>query len=140
MYIVRNTGKGESIFMKAVLIPGDGIGREIAESVRAVSAALDTGIEWQEYAAGAEYAAESGELIAPGALDAIEACGWALKGPTATPIGKGFRSINVQLRQRFSTYANLRPVHTLPGVPTRFDNVDLVIVRENTEDDGFSGK
>ena len=68
------------------------------------------------------------------ALDAIEACGWALKGPTATPIGKGFRSINVQLRQRFSTYANLRPVHTLPGVPTRFDNVDLVIVRENTED------
>ena len=134
MYIVRNTGKGESIFMKAVLIPGDGIGREIAESVRAVSAALDTGIEWQEYAAGAEYAAESGELIAPGALDAIEACGWALKGPTATPIGKGFRSINVQLRQRFSTYANLRPVHTLPGVPTRFDNVDLVIVRENTED------
>ena len=120
--------------MKAVLIPGDGIGREIAESVRAVSAALDTGIAWQEYAAGAEYAAESGELIAPGALDAIAACGWALKGPTATPIGKGFRSINVQLRQRFSTYANLRPVHTLPGVPTRFENVDLVIVRENTED------
>ena len=120
--------------MKAVLIPGDGIGREIAESVRAVSAALNTGIEWQECEAGAEYAEASGELIAPGTLDAIEACGWALKGPTATPIGKGFRSINVQLRQRFSTYANLRPVHTLPGVPTRFDNVDLVIVRENTED------
>ena len=120
--------------MKAVLIPGDGIGREIAESVREVSAALNTGIEWQEFAAGAEYAAESGELIAPGTLDAIEACGWALKGPTAPPIGKGFRSINVQLRQRFSAYANLRPVHTLPGVPTRFDNVDLVIVRENTED------
>ena len=78
--------------------------------------------------------AESGELIAPGTLDAIEACGWALKGPTATPIGKGFRSINVQLRQRFNTYANLRPVRTLPGVPTRFENVDLVIVRENTED------
>ena len=120
--------------MKAVLIPGDGIGREIAESVRAVSAALNTGIEWQEREAGAEYAEASGELIAPGTLDAIEACGWALKGPTATPIGKGFRSINVQLRQRFATYANLRPVHTLPGVPTRFENVDLVIVRENTED------
>ena len=120
--------------MKAVLIPGDGIGREIAESVRAVSAALNTGIEWQECEAGAEYAEASGELIAPGTLDAIEACGWALKGPTATPIGKGFRSINVQLRQRFVTYANLRPVHTLPGVPTRFENVDLVIVRENTED------
>ncbi len=120
--------------MKAALIPGDGIGREIAESVRAVSAALNTGIEWQECEAGAEYAEVSGELIAPGTLDAIEACGWALKGPTATPIGKGFRSINVQLRQRFATYANLRPVHTLPGVPTRFENVDLVIVRENTED------
>ena len=120
--------------MKAVLIPGDGIGREIAESVRAVSAALNTGIEWQECEAGAEYAEVSGELIAPGTLDAIEACGWALKGPTATPIGKGFRSINVQLRQRFATYANLRPVHPLPGVPTRFENVDLVIVRENTED------
>lgn len=120
--------------MKAVLIPGDGIGREIAESVRAVSAALNTGIEWQECEAGAEYAEASGELIAPGTLDAIEACDWALKGPTATPIGKGFRSINVQLRQRFATYANLRPVHTLPGVPTRFENVDLVIVRENTED------
>ena len=120
--------------MKAVLIPGDGIGREIAESVRAVSAALNTGIEWQECEAGAEYAEASGELIAPGTLDAIEACGWALKGPTATPIGKAFRSINVQLRQRFATYANLRPVHTLPGVPTRFENVDLVIVRENTED------
>ena len=120
--------------MKAVLIPGDGIGREIAESVRAVSAALNTGIEWQECEAGAEYAEASGELIALGTLDAIEACGWALKGPTATPIGKGFRSINVQLRQRFATYANLRPVHTLPGVPTRFENVDLVIVRENTED------
>lgn len=126
--------EGERIFMKAVLIPGDGIGREIAESVRAVSAALNTGIEWQECEAGAEYAEASGALIAPGTLDAIEACGWALKGPTATPIGKGFRSINVQLRQRFATYANLRPVHTLPGVPTRFENVDLVIVRENTED------
>ena len=120
--------------MKAVLIPGDGIGREIAESVKAVSQALDTGIEWQEYAAGAEYAAEHGELLQPGVLDAIGQCGWALKGPTATPIGKGFRSINVQLRQRFNTYANLRPVRTLPGVAARFDNVDLVIVRENTED------
>ena len=120
--------------MKAVLIPGDGIGREIAESVKAVSRALDTGIEWQEYAAGAEYAAEHGELLQPGVLDAIGQCGWALKGPTATPIGKGFRSINVQLRQRFNTYANLRPVRTLPGVAARFENVDLVIVRENTED------
>lgn len=120
--------------MKAVLIPGDGIGREIAESVRAVSEALDTGIVWQEFAAGAEYAAVEGELLQPGLLDAIEDCGLALKGPTATPVGKGFRSINVQLRQRFAAYANLRPVHTLPGVKSRYDNVDVVIVRENTED------
>lgn len=120
--------------MQAVLIPGDGIGQEIAKSVRAVSKALDTGIEWQEYQAGAEYAAEHGELIQPGALDALAQTGVALKGPTATPIGKGFRSINVQLRQRFATYANLRPVRTMPGVPTRFDGVDLVIVRENSED------
>ena len=102
--------------------------------MRKISDVLATGIEWEEYAAGAEYAAEHGELLQPGALDAIEEYGWALKGPTATPIGKGFRSINVQLRQRFNTYANLRPVRTLPGVPTRFENVDLVIVRENTED------
>lgn len=120
--------------MKAVLIPGDGIGREIAQSVRAVSEALHTDIEWQEFQAGAEYAAEHGELIETGCLDAIEASGWALKGPTATPIGKGFRSINVQLRQRFNTYSNLRPIKTLPGVKTRFDGVDLVTVRENTED------
>ena len=120
--------------MKAVLIPGDGIGREIAQSVRVVSDALNTGIEWQEYAAGAEYAAEHGELLEPGALDAIEAAGWALKGPTATPVGKGFRSINVQLRQRFGTYANLRPVRNFPGVKSRYEGVDLVIVRENSED------
>ena len=120
--------------MKAVLIPGDGIGKEIAQSVCAISDALDTGIVWEKYDAGAEYAASNGELLAPGTLDAIEACGWALKGPTATPIGKGFRSINVQLRQRFNTYANLRPIHSLPGVAARYENVDLVIVRENTED------
>ena len=81
----------------------------------------------KEYAAGAEYAAEHGELLQPGALDAIEEYGWALKGPTATPIGKGFRSINVQLRQRFNTYANLRPVRTLPGVPTRFEMWTLLL-------------
>lgn len=120
--------------MKAVLIPGDGIGREIARSVRVVSEVLNTGIEWEEYDAGAEYAASHGELLAPGLLDAVENCGWALKGPTATPVGKGFSSINVQLRQRFNTYANLRPVRSLPGVAARYKNVDLIIVRENTED------
>ncbi len=120
--------------MKAVLIPGDGIGKEIAVSVKEVSDALDTGIEWKEFSAGAEYYDKSGKLLEDGLLDTVKEYGIALKGPTATPVGKGFRSINVQLRQTFHTYANLRPVHTIAGVKTRYDNVDLVIVRENTED------
>ena len=120
--------------MQAVLIPGDGIGKEIAKSVKKVSTALQCEIQWLEYAAGAEYAAQAGKLLQPGLLNAVGQCGWALKGPTATPVGKGFRSINVQLRQEFHTYANLRPVRSLPGVRTRFEGVDLVIVRENSED------
>ncbi len=101
--------------------------------MRAVSAALNTGIEWQECEAGAEYAEER-RADRPRHAGRDRGVRLGTEGPTATPIGKGFRSINVQLRQRFATYANLRPVHTLPGVPTRFENVDLVIVRENTED------
>jgi NAD-dependent isocitrate dehydrogenase len=120
--------------MKAVLIQGDGIGREIAESVKEVSAKLETGIVWEEYQAGAQYYEASGKLLQDGLLEAIAKDGIALKGPTATPIGKGFRSINVLLRQHFATYANLRPVKTMAGVPNRYENVDLVIVRENTED------
>jgi isocitrate dehydrogenase (NAD+) len=120
--------------MKVILIPGDGIGREISKSVQEVSEKLNTGIVWEEYQAGAEYYETSGKLLQDGLLDAIQTTGLALKGPTATPIGKGFRSINVQLRQHFQTYANLRPVKTMKGVPSRYDNVDLVIVRENTED------
>lgn len=120
--------------MQAVLIPGDGIGREISASVQPVCEALGVNIDWTVYEAGAEYAQQHGELLQPGLLDAISSCKWALKGPTATPIGKGFRSINVLLRQHFSTYANLRPVHSVPGVSTKYENVDLVIVRENTED------
>lgn len=120
--------------MKVVLIPGDGIGKEISESVKKVSESLETNIEWDIYSAGAEYYEECGKLFEDGLLEAIKENKIALKGPTATPIGTGFRSINVQLRQHFSTYANLRPVHSLEGVPSRFENVDLVIVRENTED------
>ena len=120
--------------MKAVLIPGDGIGVEIAESVREVSAALQCGVEWIEFQAGAEYFEREGKLMQDGLLEEVKNVGIALKGPTATPIGSGFRSINVQLRQHFKTFANLRPVHSLEGVKSHFDNVDLVIVRENTED------
>lgn len=120
--------------MKVVLIPGDGIGKEISESVKMISDALKTGITWEVYQAGAEYYQQSGKLMEDGLLDAIQNCRVALKGPTATPIGTGFRSINVQLRQTFHTFANLRPVHSISGVPSRYENVDLVIVRENTED------
>ena len=120
--------------MKAVLIPGDGIGVEIAESVREVSAALKCGVEWIEFQAGAEYFEREGKLMQDGLLEEVKNVGIALKGPTATPIGSGFRSINVQLRQHFKTFANLRPVHSLEGVKSHFDDVDLVIVRENTED------
>ncbi len=120
--------------MIVVLIPGDGIGQEISQSVKEVSEALSCPIEWEEYKAGADYYKESGNLIEPGTLEAIQKTGIALKGPTATPVGTGFRSINVQLRQHFHTYANLRPVHSIPGIKSRYENVDLVIVRENTED------
>ena len=120
--------------MKAVLIPGDGIGVEIAQSVRDVTEALKCDVDWIEYSAGAEYYEREGKLMQDGLLDEVARVGVALKGPTATPIGTGFRSINVQLRQHFKTFANLRPVHSLKGVKTRFDDVDIVIVRENTED------
>lgn len=120
--------------MKVVLIPGDGIGKEISESVKEVSKVLKTNIEWETHFAGAEYYEKTGKLFDDGMMDAIQATGVTLKGPTATPIGTGFRSINVQLRQKFSTYANLRPVHSIEGVKSRFEDVDLVIVRENSED------
>lgn len=120
--------------MEVVLIPGDGIGKEISESVKEVSKVLKTNIEWKTHFAGAEYYEKTGKLFDDAMMDAIQATGIALKGPTATPIGTGFRSINVQLRQKFSTYANLRPVHSIEGVKSRFEDVDLVIVRENSED------
>ena len=120
--------------MDVVLIPGDGIGKEISESVKRVSDALNCDINWLEYKAGAEYFETSGKLLEDGLLEKIEAVKLALKGPTATPIGKGFKSINVYLRQSFNTYANVRPVKSINGVKSRYDDVDLVVIRENSED------
>ena len=120
--------------MKAVLIPGDGIGPEIAKSVEALTTAMNLDIEWVKYRAGAEYAKETGDVFEPGLVEAIEQYKWALKGPTATPIGTGFRSVNVALRQKFSTYANVRPIRSFKGINSRYDDIDLVIIRENTED------
>lgn len=120
--------------MKAVLIPGDGIGPEIAKSVETLTTAMNLDIEWVKYRAGAEYAKETGDVFEPGLVEAIEQYKWALKGPTATPIGTGFRSVNVALRQKFATYANIRPIRSFKGINSRYDDIDLVIIRENTED------
>ena len=120
--------------MKAVLIPGDGIGPEIAKSVEALTTAMNLDIEWVKYRAGAEYAKETGDVFEPGLVEAIEQYKWALKGPTATPIGTGFRSVNVALRQKFATYANIRPIRSFKGINSRYDDINLVIIRENTED------
>lgn len=120
--------------MDVVLIPGDGIGREISVSVKKISSALNCDINWIEYEAGAEYFDKNGALLQDGLLEQIKDKKLALKGPTATPIGKGFRSVNVYLRQYFNTYANVRPVKSIQGVRSRYDNVDLVVIRENSED------
>ncbi len=120
--------------MKVTLIKGDGIGKEISDSVLKVSSALNTGIEFEEYEAGAEYYEKSGKLFDDKLFDSISANHICLKGPTATPIGKGFRSINVLLRQHFNTYANIRPLHSIEGIKSRYEDVDLVVVRENSED------
>ena len=120
--------------MKAVLIPGDGIGPEIAESIKDITKAMNLDMEWLEYRAGAEYAKEIGEVFEPGLVEAIEQYKWALKGPTATPIGTGFRSVNVALRQKFATYANVRPIRSFKGIDSKYENIDLVMIRENTED------
>ncbi|MEX0885967.1 MAG: isocitrate/isopropylmalate dehydrogenase family protein [Phycisphaeraceae bacterium] len=116
-----------------VLIPGDGIGPEVTAAVRRVLDAADAPLGFEEHRAGLA-ALEAGQDVLPeSTLEAIRGHRLALKGPCTTPVGKGFTSVNVQLRQKLTLYAAFRPVRTLPGVPTRFENVDLVIVRENTE-------
>ena len=119
---------------KIVLIPGDGIGKEIANSVKEVAKELTPDLKWIEYEAGAEYYEKSGELFQEAILEDIPKYKYCIKGPTATPIGTGFKSINVQLRQAFHTYINLRPLKSIPGVPSRYEDVDIVLFRENSED------
>jgi len=118
---------------RIALIPGDGIGPEVTAAAREVVDATGVGIEWIECNAGAEEAERSGETLPEKVLQAIRSADAALKGPVGTPIGKGFQSVNVRLRRALDLYASLRPVKSLPGVPSRFEDVDLVIVRENTE-------
>lgn len=118
---------------EVVLIPGDGIGPEVTAAVKQVLAAAKAPIEWREHQAGITALEAGGEVMPESTIDAIIRHGVALKGPCTTPVGKGFTSVNVQLRKRLNLYAAVRPVRNLAGVPTRFDDVDLVIIRENTE-------
>lgn len=119
---------------KVTLIPGDGIGLEIMYAAKEIIDAATHCIEWEEVQAGSTAYEESGFLLPEETLNSIEKNKIAFKGPITTPVGKGFRSINVQLRQRFNLYANVRPVKSYEGVDSLYKDVDMVIVRENTED------
>ncbi len=116
------------------LIPGDGIGPEVAAATRTVLEASGVAIEWEVLNAGAEVAEKRGTTLPDEVLESIRKNKVALKGPIGTPIGKGFRSVNVTLRQALDLYSNVRPIRSLPGVEPRFEGTDIVIVRENTED------
>jgi isocitrate dehydrogenase (NAD+) len=116
------------------LIPGDGIGPEVTGAVVRILGASGVSIDWERHLAGIVALERTGHALPQALIDSIHRNKVALKGPVATPIGEGFTSVNVGLRKALDLYANLRPVWNLPGVPARFDGVDLVIVRENTED------
>jgi isocitrate dehydrogenase (NAD+) len=116
------------------LIPGDGIGPEVTGAAVAVIRAAGVAIEWESFAAGAEALARHGDPLPRDVVEAIRKSTVAFKGPLTTPIGTGFASVNVRLRKELDLYANLRPIRSLRGVPSRYEGVDLVVVRENTED------
>ncbi len=116
------------------LIPGDGIGPEVTRAVVRIVGAAGVAISWEEELAGEAAVAAYGHPLPPRLLESMRRNKVALKGPVGTPIGQGFTSVNVGLRKALELYANLRPVSNLPGVPARFPDVDLVLIRENTED------
>src|ERR671923_1216319 len=119
---------------KVTLIPGDGIGPELADATRRVLDASGVEFEWEVVEAGEAVMAKHGTPLPDSVLASIRRNRVAIKGPITTPIGEGFRSVNVTLRQTLGLYANLRPARSIEGLRTRYDDVDLVIVRENTED------
>jgi isocitrate dehydrogenase (NAD+) len=119
---------------RVTLIPGDGIGPEVARAARRVIDAACPWIGWVERAAGSIALAEHGDLLPETTLGSIRDTRVAIKGPITTPVGTGFRSVNVALRQELDLFAAVRPARSLPGVPTRHGSVDIVVIRENTED------
>ena len=119
---------------RVTLIPGDGTGPELTEATRRVLEATGVSFDWDVRQAGVEVMEEAGTPLPDETLDSVKQNGVALKGPITTPIGTGFRSVNVALRHELELYACLRPCKTYPGVRTRYENVDIVVVRENTED------
>jgi isocitrate dehydrogenase (NAD+) len=119
---------------KVTLIPGEGIGPEVAAAARRVLEAAGVQIDWEELEARTDKKTEAGQLVNQLAVDSVRRNRVALKGPTGTAIAGGAPSVNVALRKALDLYANLRPVKNLPGVRSRFENVDIVLVRENTED------
>ena len=116
------------------LIPGDGIGPEITNAVTTILEKAGAQIEWDVQAAGTDVIEAEGSPLPDRVIESIKKNKVALKAPVTTPIGKGFRSVNVALRKSLDLYSNLRPCKNIEGIKTRYDNVDLVIVRENTED------
>ena len=116
------------------LIPGDGIGPELAETTTKVLEATGIGFEWDRQEAGEATIEREGTPLPDRVIESIRANGVGLKGPITTPVGAGFRSVNVALRKELELYANVRPARTMAGVESRYENVDLIIVRENTED------
>ncbi len=118
---------------KITLIPGDGIGYEISESLVKIFDAAKVPVEFETENAGSDVYEKTGELIPESLYESVERNKIAIKGPITTPIGKGFRSINVYLRKKYDLYTNFRPSRNLPGIETRYDNIDLAIFRENTE-------
>ena len=118
---------------KVTLLPGDGIGPEVTAAVVAIVEASGVDIEWERYVVGAEAIALAGDPLPKEVLDSIRENKVALKGPVTTPVGTGFMSINVRLRKLLDLYANLRPVRSLPNIVTPFKDVDIIVVRENTE-------
>ncbi len=118
---------------RVVLIPGDGIGPEVSEAAVRLLDATGVPIAWERVEAGAHLVVKYGSPLPEGVLHAVRSAGVALKGPITTPIGGGFQSANVTLRQSLDLYACVRPVKSIPGLPTRYEDVDLILVRENTE-------